>query len=64
MNEHEKSEDLKVLFKQISTIRNHYEGSGIETSGKIPERYEINIASEKRVQGSALTLHHLDKTTR
>ena len=66
-------DDPNVIFDQISTLRNHYAGSGlvvedkdlmVSVMGKAPERYTSIISVEKRVRGNTLTLTHLDQGMR
>jgi len=62
-------DDPKVIFDQISTIRNHYAGSGVviededlmaSVMEKAPTQYASGLAVEVRVRGNALTLFHLE----
>ena len=66
-------DDPKVIFEQISTIRNHYAGSGVVVEEedlmasemeKAPERYTSVLAVEERVRGNTLTLTHLEQVMR
>ena len=66
-------DDPKVIFEQISTIRNHYAGSGVVVEDKdlmvsvmekAPERYASVIAVEEIVRGNALTLTGLEQAMR
>ena len=63
-------DDPKVIFEQISTIRNHYAGSGVVVKDedlmasvmeKAPEKYASVLAVEERVKGDTLTLDDLEQ---
>ena len=66
-------DDPKVIFEQISTIRNHYAGSGVVVEDedlmasvmeKAPAQYASVLAVEERVKGNSLTLFHLEQAMR
>ena len=66
-------DDPKVIFEQISIIRNHYAGSGVVVEEedlmdsimeKAPERYASVLAVEERVRGNTLTRTRLEQAMR
>ena len=66
-------DDPKVIFKQISTIRNHYAGLCIVVEDedlmtsvmeKALAQYASVLVVEERVRGNALTLTHLEQPMR